>query len=79
MRHRNVMLPLFGLLTEQVHHGLVVNALLSIPGVSHARFCPETEVLDLEYDPARCGPAQLLAAIESFGNRGERLQGSSPW
>jgi hypothetical protein len=79
MQDRSVVLPLFGLLTGQVHQEFIIDTLLSVPGVSHARLCPETEVLDLQYDPARCGPVQLLAAIESFGSRGERLPGVDRW
>jgi hypothetical protein len=79
MQHRSVTLPLFGLLTKHVHQALVVDTVLSVPGVMYAHLSPETEVLDLQYDPARCGPVQLLEAIESFGNRGEHLPGADRW
>ena len=79
MRYRSVTLPLFGMLAGPDRRASVVDTMLSVPGVSHAQLCPETEVLDLRYDPGRCGPTQLIAAIESFLTRGGGLVGVDRW
>jgi len=42
-----------------------------MPGVMHVYVNPLTEMAYIEYDPTRCSPAELTAAIRRAGYGGE--------
>lgn len=49
----------------------IEHELSRVPGVARVYVNPLTEMAYVEYDSTRCGPAELTAAIQRAGYRGE--------
>jgi len=69
MTTKRVTLPLFGLGCGGGGTLTVERALLHVPGVTTAYANPATETAYVQYDPAVCTLADLVAAVEHVGFR----------
>jgi len=69
MTTRRIALPVFSLVCTSGDAHTIEHALARVPGVRHVYVNPATEMAYVEYDPAECGPGQIIAAIESAGFR----------
>jgi copper chaperone CopZ len=62
-----VTLPIYGLTCWGGGSLTVERVILKVEGVRNAYVNPATEMAYVEYDPSRCSPEHLTAAIEQSG------------
>ena len=78
MHARGVRLPIYGLQPPDVGEDQLLAALRAVPGVTRAIVEPGKSMLDLAYDPGRCGPAQVLAALDGVHCRHGATRADNP-
>lgn len=66
---RKLTLPVLGLACGGGGARTVEKVVARVPGVTTVYVNPATEAAWIEYEPDRCGPEQLRAAVESAGYR----------
>lgn len=64
---RHITMPIFGLTCGGGGALTVERALEQVPGVTRVYVNPATEMAYVEYDPARGGPEDLIAAARRAG------------
>lgn len=64
---RRVTFPIYNLSCDGGGSLTVERIITRLEGVRNAYVSPATEMAYVEYDPARCSPEQLTAAVEQNG------------
>ncbi len=64
---RRVTFPIYNLSSGGGGSLTVERIIMRLEGVRNAYVSPATEMAYVEYDPSRCSPEQLTAAVEQSG------------